>query len=141
MGALARCHCPFRLWQQRHVCQPHHIAAQTNQLCCERGRRLLCACRSVCVDYTSDSISSPIQTTDVTPHLHIKLTPQGDSDVSLRLTVQDHAASSPSNTTVLSKQGQREYQDQLYKAQQTLLPQVMVCSNRLRLDAHNTCLC
>lgn len=96
--------------------------------------QILRSCRSVC----GDSTCSAVETTDVTPHLHIKLTPQGCSDVSLQLTVQDHAASSLSNTTLLSKQEQRDYQDQLHKAQQTLLPQVpqvMVYSKRYSLNA------
>ena len=35
---------------------------------------------------------------------------------------------------MLCKQEQQDYQDQLHKAQQTLLPQVIVCSNRLGLS-------
>ena len=99
----------------------------------------LYACRSV--DCTPDSSCSTLETTDVIPHLHIKLTPQGDSGVSLQLIVQNHAPPSLSSTTMLYKQEQRDYQDQLHKAQQTLLPQVMVCPNRLGLDAYKTCLC
>lgn len=100
---------------------------------------ILCACRSVCGDCTSDSICSPVETTDVTPHLHIKLTPHGGSDVSLQLTVEDPAAACLSNTTLLRKQEQQDYQDQLHKAQQTLLHQVMVCSNTCGFDANKTC--
>lgn len=102
---------------------------------------ILCACRSVCGDCTSDSICSPVETTGVTPHLHIKLTPQGGSAVSLQLTVQDQAAACLSNNTLLIKQEQQDYQDQLHKAQQTLLHQVMVCSNRFGLDANRTSSC
>ncbi|KAL3132276.1 hypothetical protein ABBQ32_008861 [Trebouxia sp. C0010 RCD-2024] len=74
------------------------------------------------------SIPYPENTANVTPHLHIQLMPQGSSDVSLRLTVQDPAASHSSDTSLLSEHAQSQYQEQLLKAQQTLLPQARQAS-------------
>ena len=117
-----------------------HTMLQHNKVNCVVvvAYHILCACRSVCIDCTSDSVCSSVETTGVTPHLHVKLTPQGGSDVSLQLTLQDQDAACLSNNTL---QEQQDYQDQLHKAQQTLLHQVMVCSNTFGLDANKTCLC
>jgi len=55
------------------------------------------------------------------PHLRVHLVPQGSSDVSFHLTTQDKAA--PSACSVLSGSAQQQYQEQLRKAQDTLLVQ------------------
>ena len=92
-------------------------------------------CRSLHNECASLSIPVPENTADVTPHLHIQLTPQGSSTVSLQLTVQDQAASHLSKAPLLSERAQLQYQDQLRKAQQTLLPQVMLRFKRLRFSS------
>ena len=59
---------------------------------------------------------------DVMPHLHVHLTPQGSSDISLELTTTHQAASPLPAAALLSSYAQWQYQDQLRKAQETFLP-------------------
>ena len=56
-------------------------------------------------------------------HLHVHLVPQGSSDVTFHLTTQDKAESAPPASSVLSESAQQQYQEQLRKAQDTLLLQ------------------
>ena len=56
-------------------------------------------------------------------HLRVHLVPQGSSDVSFHLTTQYRAAAAPSACSVLSDSAQQQYQEQLRKAQDTLLLQ------------------
>ncbi|DBA91849.1 hypothetical protein WJX77_001506 [Trebouxia sp. C0004] len=56
-------------------------------------------------------------------HLHVHLVPQESSDVGFHLTAQDRAATAPSASSVLSDSAQKQYQEQLRKAQDTLLLQ------------------
>ena len=56
-------------------------------------------------------------------HLHVHLVTQGSSDVSFHVTTQDRAATVPSASSVLSDSAQQQYQEQLRKAQDTLLLQ------------------
>ncbi len=56
-------------------------------------------------------------------HLRVHLVPQGSSDVSFHLTTRDRAATAPSPCSILSDSAQPQYQEQLRKAQDTLLLQ------------------
>ncbi|DBA67751.1 TPA: hypothetical protein ACH3X2_001335 [Trebouxia sp. C0005] len=56
-------------------------------------------------------------------HLHVHLVPQGSSNVRFQLTTQDRAATAPSASSLVSDSAQQQYQEQLRKAQDTLLLQ------------------
>ena len=73
-------------------------------------------------DASVNTLGSP-QVPDAIPHLHVNLTPQGSSDISLELTTRHPAAFSLPGAALLFSHAQWQYQDQLRKAQETLLPQ------------------
>lgn len=54
------------------------------------------------------------------PDLQVTILPQGSSDVTLFLTAHESSSSTPA----LSGSLQEQYQEQLRKAQETLLPQI-----------------
>ena len=84
-----------------------------------------CACRSLHTDGASvrgpGVHDSPAEECHVC-HLHVNLVPQGSSDVSFHLTEKAEPPSSASSA--LFGQAQQQYQEQLRKAQETLLHQV-----------------
>jgi len=55
---------------------------------------------------------------NVVPRLTVRIVPQGSSDVSVHLTAQHK-----NDSAALSDSAQQQYQEQLRKAQDTLLPQ------------------
>ena len=57
------------------------------------------------------------------PTLHLRLTPQGSTNVTVHLTAHQQAGPMPQTPSGLSDSARQQYQEQLRKAQETMLPQ------------------
>ena len=57
------------------------------------------------------------------PTLHVRLTPQGSTNVTVHLTAHQQAGPPHQTPSGLSDSARQQYQEQLRKAQETLLPQ------------------
>ena len=68
-------------------------------------------------------ISNPHESQADMDYLRVSLTAQGSSDFSLQLSTSEPAAPLQPPDIVLSDHAQQQYEDQLRKAQETLLPQ------------------
>lgn len=71
------------------------------------------------------------------PQLRVSITPQGSSDISLELTSGPHSSSPLAAAP--SQEAQQQYQEQLRKARETLLPQtdvqVAFCMHHTHADS------
>lgn len=104
------------------LCSDQLLTCPTLEACLTAFLFTLCAYRSFHIDDASvrspDVYDLPAEECHAC-HLHVKLVPQGSSDVSFCLT---ETAGPP--TSALFGQAQQQYQEQLRKAQETLLHRV-----------------